>query len=331
VNELTTEQVELLKACGSANPKEALPAQAEFTKAVAEETYKAGVLDGDIVSGVYETQQLAEEQSAEYLLDLLQPGSERDYIAYYLPDTGHVPERTVGMNKVMVPTISTGNSINCPLKFLRQGRVDILGRMLEVLEAGFVMRDNLDGFTVILRALSANATVAASTSAGVMSLAGTSAVKLKVRRQGGGNASSVNRWRATDMFISPEAGEDLRTQTHDQADDNTRRILITAPDFDGFTWQGVTFHVVDELGEGQLFQKVWTNTLGKAMTGSNREIGIALDLSPNGRRQLKNPRKRGLEIYEDPVLHRRQEFGWYAWKERGWAVMTSKCGVVFEI
>jgi hypothetical protein len=333
VYELTEQHTQLLRQCGSLNPTEALPAQAELTRAMAEEVYQTGVLDGDIVGGIFESVQLDDDAPAEFLLDLINPGTERDYIAFYLPDTGHVPERTVSMNKVLVPTIPVGNSINCPLKFLRQKRVDILGRMLEALEAGFVMRDNLDGFAVILAAGKANgtATVDPGSTAGTMTLPLVAKLKLKMRRATAGNGSSVNKHRLTDLFVSPEALEDIRVMTHDAADDTTRRALNSAESLDGFTYQGVTYHGVDELGEGQLFQNYWVNTLGVAMTGSKLEICIGLDRTPNGKRNFKNPKRRGLEMFEDPGLHRRQEFGWYAWKERGWSVLSSKPVVIGQI
>jgi hypothetical protein len=229
------------------------------------------------------------------------------------------------MNKVLVPTIPVGNSINCPLKFLRQKRVDILGRMMEALEAGFVMLDNLHGFATILAAGKGNGYRVDDTGTnGVMSLAMTALMKLKMRRSTAGNGSSVNKHRLTDAYVSPEALEDLRVQTHDQADDTTRRALNSAETLDGFTYQGVTYHALDELGVGQLFQNYWTNTLGGSMGSSKQEIVIGLDRTPNGKRNFKNPKRRGLEMFEDPALHRRQEFGWYAWKERGWSVLSGK-------
>jgi hypothetical protein len=331
MHELSDKEVGLLKACASANEGEARTAQADLTQAVAEDFYKEGYLDGDIVSDVYTPVQLDEDASAEFILDLVTPGTEHDYIAFFLADTGHVPERSVSMNKLQVPTLSVGGSVNCPLKFLRQKRVDILGRMREVLEAQFTLRDNLDGWSVILKAGSGKSTVTGTVTAGVFDFPLMRAMKLSMRRTGGGNSTSVNRHRLTDLYLSPEGAEDVRQMTVDKADDFTRRQIAELNDMDGFSWQGVKWHVVDEFGEGQMFQKVWTVALGKTMTGSNREICVGLNLSPNGKRNIVNPRKRGLEMYADDQLHRRQEFGWYAWKERGWAVLTDKVVVVGEI
>ncbi len=322
--EITEKEASLLKACGSLNPTESATAQAELTKAMAEEFVKSAFLDGDLISGLYTDVQLDEDVPAEFILDLIQPGTEREYIAYYLPDTGYVPERSVNMNKVLVPTIAVSSSINCPLKFLRQKRVDILGRMMEALEAGFVMRDNLEGFTVLMSAGSAHATVEASVTDGTFDLASLRAMKLAMRRANGGNSTSINRNKMTDMYLSPEASEDIRQLAHDVADDFTRKKIADLADMDGFLFQGVNFRIIDELGDGQLFQKVWTDVLGKTLSDNSTELLIGLNLAPSNKKNFVKPKRRGLEMYEDPTLHRRQEFGWYSWKERGFGILDTR-------
>jgi len=326
---LDDKQIGLLKAAGSMNETEAHAAQAELTKGLAEEFYQEGILDGDIVSGIFVSETFDEDVVSEYILDLVAPGTEADLIAWYMPDTGWVPERTINMNKVNVPRKNVANSINCPLKFLRQKRVDILGRMMDAMEAGFIIRDNLDGWSVILAAGAGNgAAVEASGTDGVFDFASLRAMKLRMRRQDNGNSTSVGRRIMTDLFLSPEAAEDIRELAHDDADDFTRKEIADRADMDGFRWQGVNFNVLDELGDGQLFQKYWIETLGIAMVDSSTELLIGLDLTPRGKRNFVNPKGMNLEIYEDRNLHRRQEFGWYSWKSRGYAVLNRRVIVI---
>jgi hypothetical protein len=53
---------------------------------------------------------------------------------------------------VMVRTYDVGASIDCALKYLRDGRWDVMGRMMQVLEAMFVRKRNNDAWHTLLAA-----------------------------------------------------------------------------------------------------------------------------------------------------------------------------------
>jgi hypothetical protein len=88
-----------------------------------------------------------------------------------------------------------------------------------------------------------------------------SLMKTVMRRNGGGNSASNNRGMLTDLYVSPEAMEDIRNWGVDQVDEVTRREIYTAADGSVNRVFGVNLHDLDELGDGQEYQLFYENTL----------------------------------------------------------------------
>ena len=82
---------------------------------------------------------------------------------------------------------------------------------MEVLEASFVKKMNDDGWHTILAAgVDRNIVVFDSdAAAGQFTKRLVNLMKTVMRRNGGGNSSSNNRGQLTDLYVSPEAMEDL--------------------------------------------------------------------------------------------------------------------------
>ena len=94
VAEPTPAMTQLL--CDSGSKDEAQSAQANKQLAVALETpLRKGVMSGDISGGIFEVIRLAPGAAPEFPLDFVQPGTEKDYVAYTIPNQGRIPERNV--------------------------------------------------------------------------------------------------------------------------------------------------------------------------------------------------------------------------------------------
>ena len=151
-----------------------------------------------------------------------------------------------------------------------------------------------------------------------------SLLKTVMRRNAGGNSGSLNRGRLTDLYLSPEALEDIRNWGLDQVDEVTRREIYLASD-DGAAITrvfGVNLHDMDELGEDQEYQKFFTDQLGGAVESSDKELVVGLDLSASD--SFIMPIKQDVQIYEDDTLHRHQRAGFYGWAEIGFAVLDNR-------
>ena len=314
---------ELLVRCGSHKKEESLAANAEFAKAL-ELPLRQGILNGDILDGIFEPIQLAPGSTPEFPLDFLAPGTEKDFVAYTIPNHGYIPQRSVEGDYVMVPTYDIGASIDYLLKYARDARWDVVGRAMEVLEAQFVKKMNDDGWhTLLAAAVDRNIVVFDSdASGGQFTKRLVSIMKTVMRRNGGGNSSSLNRGMLTDLYVSPEAMEDIRNWGLDQIDELTRREIYTAADGTLNRVFGINLHDLDELGAGQQYQTFYTSTLSGTMDAGDSEVVVGLDLRK--RDSFIMPVRQEVQIFEDDTLHRQKRAGFYGWAEQGFAVLDNR-------
>ena len=324
VFEPTPELTDLLVRSGSSRKEESLAASAEFAKAL-ELPLRQGVLSGNILDGIFEAVKLAPGATPEFPLDFLTPGNEKDFVAYTIPNHGYVPERHVEGDYVMVPTFDIGASIDYLLKYARDARWDGVGRAMEVLEQSFVKKMNDDGWhTVISAGVDRNIVVFdGDAAAGQFTKRLVSLMKTVMRRNGGGNSTSNNRGQLTDLYVSPEAMEDLRNWGVDQVDEVTRREIYVADDGSGAVNRvfGVNLHDLDELGVDQEYQLFYTSTLSGSL-GSDQELVVGLDLRK--RDSFIMPIREEVQIFEDDTLHRQKRAGFYGYAEQGFAVLDNR-------
>ena len=317
------EFISLLKKSGDSDQNVAYAAQREFAKAL-ELPLRKGVLVGNILGDIFETINVEPGASTEYPLDLISPGLEGEHVAYTNPGHGRVPERAVEGDYVMIPTYSITSSIDYLLRYAREARWDIVGRAMQVLEAGFTKKMNDDGWHTLLSAgVDRNIIVYDSdAAAGQFTKRLVSLMKTVMRRNGGGNSTSLNRGRLSDLFVSPEGMEDIRNWGVDQVDEVTRREIYVAEDGAINRVFSVNLHDVDELGEGQEYQKFYSNELGGSVPSGDVEIVVGLDLTRND--SFVMPVREEVQIFEDDNLHRQKRAGWYGWAEQGFAVLDNR-------
>lgn len=319
------EFIALLRKSGDADINVASAAQREFAKAL-ELPLRKGVLVGNILGNIFETITVEAGSTTEYPLDLISPGLEGEHVAYTNPGHGRIPERSVEGDYVMIPTYSITSSVDYLLRYAREARWDIVGRAMQVMEAGFVKKMNDDGWhTVLAAGVDRNILVYdADATAGLFSKRLVSLMQTVMRRNSGGNSASVGRGRLTDMYLSPEALEDIRNWGLDQVDEVTRREIYTASE-DGAPITriyGVNLHDLDELGEGQEYQDFFVNDLSGSLQANDLELVVGLDQSSND--SFVMPVKEQLQVFEDPTLHRQQRAGYYGWAELGFGVLDNR-------
>ena len=319
----TPELTDLLVKSGSLQREESLAANSQFAKAL-ELPIRQGILNGDILDGIFEPITLSQSATPEFPLDFLAPGTEKDFVAYTVPNHGYIPERHVEGDYVMVPTYDIGASIDYLLKYARDARWDVVGRAMEVLESSFVKKMNDDGWHTLLAAgVYRNIVVYDSdAAAGQFTKRLVSLMKTVMRRNGGGNSASNNRGLLTDLYVSPEAMEDIRNWGVDQVDEITRREIYTAGDGTLNRIFGVNLHDLDELGEGQEYQLFYSSALTGSLPSGDSEIVVGLDL-----RKIDSfimPIREQVQIFEDESLHRQKRAGFYGWAEQGFAVLDNR-------
>jgi hypothetical protein len=317
--------IDLLKRSGNSDKAVALDAQREIAKAL-ELPLRKGIMFGDVVTGIFEKMVLEPGSSPEFPLDLLAPGTERDYTAYTNPGHGRIPEKHVEGDYVMVNTYGITNSIDFLLRYAREARWDIVARDMQVLEAGFVKKINDDGWhTVLAAAVDRNILVYdGDAAAGQFTKRLISLCKTVMLRNGGGNSVTATG-RLTDFYLSPEAIEDVRNWGIDQLDDTSRREVYQSADGGAPITRifGVNLTGLFEFGDGQEYQTFFTSDLAGSL-GPNSDVELIVGLDLNARDSFVMPVKREVEIFEDEALHRSQRQGYYGWAEIGFGVLDNR-------
>ena len=321
---LTDSIKSLMRESASNDYQKSLAAMTEFAKAL-ELPLRQGVLDGDILNGIFEPIDLTESTTNDFPLDFLSPGSEDEFVAYTMPNHGYIPQRNVEGDYVKVPTYDIAAAIDWLLKYARDARWDVVGRAMEVMQAQFVKKMNDDGWhTIISAGVDRNIIVLDSdASAGQFTKRLVSLMKTVMRRNGGGNSTSMNRGMLTDLYISPEAMEDIRNWNVDQVDEITRREIFVSDGENAINRIfGVNLHDLDELGEGQEYQLFYSSTLSGTVPSGDLEICVGLDL--RRRDSFVMPIREPVQIFTDENLHRQRRAGLYGWAEVGFAALDSR-------
>ena len=321
--EPTPEMNQLLSRAGSLQREESLVATSELAKAL-ELPLRQGVMSGNILGDIFEAINLQPGATAEFPLDFLAPGTEKEFVAFTIPNHGRIPERHVEGDYVMVPTYDVGASIDWLLKYARDARWDVVGRAMEVLQGQFVKKMNDDGWHTLLSA-GADRNILiydGDASSGMFSKRLVSLLKVVMRRNGGGNSTSVHRGELTDLYISPEGHEDIRNWGVDEVDPITRRDLIVGEGGLLVRIFQVNLHTLDELGEGQEYQNFYTTDLSGTMPAGKNEIVVGLDL--RNRDSFVMPVRAPVQVFEDDTLHRQRRAGMYGWAEHGVAALDTR-------
>ena len=321
--EPTPEMNQLLSRAGSLQREESLVATSELAKAL-ELPLRQGVMSGNILGDIFEAINLQPGATAEFPLDFLAPGTEKEFVAFTIPNHGRIPERHVEGDYVMVPTYDVGASIDWLLKYARDARWDVVGRAMEVLQGQFVKKMNDDGWHTLLSA-GADRNILiydGDASSGMFSKRLVSLLKVVMRRNGGGNSTSVHRGELTDLYISPEGHEDIRNWGVDEVDPITRRDLIVGEGGLLVRIFQVNLHTHDDLGEGQEYQNFYTTDLSGTMPAGKNEIVVGLDL--RNRDSFVMPVRAPVQVFEDDTLHRQRRAGMYGWAEHGFAALDTR-------
>ena len=319
----TPEMKELLKASASEDDVQARAALRQIAVAL-ELPLRQGIMSGDVLMNIFEPIGFDPGVNPEFPLDFLSPGTEDLFVAYAVPSHGKLPEREIKSDYVTVPTYEVGNTITWLNRYAKQARWDVVSRAMTVFEAGFTKKLNDDGFhTLLAAAVDRNILVYdASAAAGSFTKRLISLMKVTMRRNGGGNSSSVNRRKLTDLFVSPEAIEDMRNWNIDQVDEVTRREIYLAEDGSLNRVFGVNLHDMDEFGVGQVYQDYVTSTLGGSLASSDVEFVLGLDLSNRG--SFIMPYRGAMEMVPTYSLAEQRKGGLKGIMEVGFASLDSR-------
>lgn len=290
---------------------------------------REGVLTGNIISNIFTRDDIKGKSTGEYPIDLYRPDNASDFRAYVIPNQGRIPERHVQGDYIKVPAYDIGSSIDFLLRYAEEANWNVVGRAMEVLEAGFTKKMNDDGWHTLLYAGFDRGILVsdANAAAGQFTKRLISLMKLGMRRNAGGNSTSLNRGKLTHLFISPEAMEDIRNWGVDEVDEVTRRDIFVAEDGTYNKIFGVTLVDLDELGDDQEYQSYYETVVAVGASNSGMasatdvEIAVGLDLSKNN--SFIMPVREDMVVFNDPAMHRQRRFSVYGWASLGFGVLDN--------
>lgn len=331
-NKPSPEMKALLAKAGSGYEVEAGQALHAVAK-VFEQPMREGLFAGDIVSDLFTMPDFTDGQPVEFELDPVAPGTQKEYMAFTVPAHGYIPQFTLEGDYATVPTYRISAAVDWLLRYSLNSRWDVAARAMRAFEAMITKKRNDDGFHVLITAAADRNIIVYDSDAGngQFSKRLVSLGKTVMRRQGGGNSSTINRSRMTDIYFSPESLEDIRNWGVDILDPVTRQKVYASPDngADVHNIFDVNLHDIDELGEGQEYQNFYINQLGGTLPGSKLEIAIGVDKGKPD--TLIMPVREQLQIFEDAALHRLQKSGIYGWMEIGAACLDNRVAILLAI
>ena len=320
---VTEAMAKLLVDSASSNPQVATAAQAQLAVALTE-PLRSGVMAGDIIGDIFETIDLQPGIPAEFPLDTLDAAGVKDFVAYTMPHHGYIPQRDVSADSVLVRTYEIGSSVDWLLRIARYTRWDLVTRNMQRLESSFTKKRNDDGWHILLQSGASHSSLVydGAATAGLFTKRLVSMLKTRMRRGAGGNSTSINRGKLTDLYISPEAEEDIRNWGVDQLDEITRHQIYNAPDGKIQRIFQVNLHDIDELGINQEYQNYFLDEIGGSFPASKVELVVGLDLESND--AFVMPEAEPITIEPDPTLRRQRREGFYGWAEQGFGCLDAR-------
>ena len=298
----TPEQVELVKALGSSNKLVSLEAQealAAFIRPVAREVLeKAGT-----ANLIFDRQTYNEDDNPSIPLDLYyNEGVDFVQVWYQNMAGGLPPSQVYGVDEMLVQTWRIDSAVSMLKKYARKARLDVLSKTLTKMIQEVLVKQEKNQWSIILKALGEASTngnnhIIGATTANVFQLDDLSRLFTLTRRINtsfdGGTPSNFSSRGLTDLFVSPEIMEDVRSFAYEPM--NTRAIPNTdestaVPLPDALRQQiynnagaseiyGVILHEVLELGDNKVYNNLFDTFYSgtPTFTGATDQIVIGVD------------------------------------------------------
>jgi hypothetical protein len=351
----TDEQVELVKAMASRNREVAYEAQmalAEFIGPVLAEV----INQAPTLSNLFTNFQFNEMDSPSIPLDLYYDITAPDYVKVYSTSVpGGLPTNTVTptASELKFTTYRLDSAVDFDKRYAAKSRLDVVGKSFTRVAQEILLKQESTSANLILGSLNDATTnglshVQANVSAGSggLILADFNSLLTRAKRintawTGG---TPENRIKGvTDLIMSPEAVESLRAMAYNPvqtyagdgvgsvgtnrtgmpiaATDEMRNEIYRNAGIPQF--YGISIMEINELGENQKFNRVWTG-----LGGAGDDLVIGLDRSRESLfRAVALDAESGSEftlLADDQYSVRQQKIGYYGSIEEGRMVLDNR-------
>lgn len=358
----TDEQVALLKDMASANRQKAEAAREAL--AVSIRPVIQEVINNASTTGLlYRTVEFDQNQDASIPLDTYYNEAAGSFNVWSQNMPGGLPSNfTHDVAELKVQTYSLDTAISMNKKYVEKSRLDVVSKALTRLAQELMLKQDLNGWLVVLRALAGATTkgkqhVFRAATAGVLQLEEFNKLLTRAKRINAsfdnGTPDPAASRGITDLFLSPESMEDIRALAYQPV--NTRQAtsgVTSIPATEALRNQifsgggspelyNITLHELNELGIGYkyntLFGKVAGATTYTTDAGSGSavfapgttEIAVGVDATKDGAfRPVEVDSETGGQVVvqpDDQWSTRSGKVGFFAKVEEGRVVTDSRC------
>lgn len=236
-------------------------------------------------------------------------------------------------------------------KYVEQARLDVLAKGMERLAQEVLVIQEWQAWYVLLSALGGATTdgathLIAGTGSGTFVLNDLNRLMTKQKRLRkswvGGTPGAAPGRGMTDLFVSPEVMEDIRSMAYNPVNSNTPGTgtsSIALPDAERMEiWKGggqsslfnVTIHELLEFGVGQVYNTTFDQVYSgsPAFNAATQELVLGADLSLDAAVMVEGTDRNSDNVFrtqaDDQFIGRSGKVGWYGEAEVGFVVPDVK-------
>ena len=321
----TPEQIELIKAMGSRDALVSREAQEAFAAFLGPVIMQV-IEHAGTASTFYQDTQYDEDDSPSYPLDLYYNEGDGHVTVWSQNMAGGLPSSEVsGMKEMKISTYRLDSAVSFNKRYARRSRLEIISRAVERMAQEVLIKQERNAWAVVLKALGEGTTLLNKdrTSSGaaldhLWHSGGASAVSFNVdimnklmtrmTRIGesfaGGSAVGGSQFGVTDMYVSPETMEKIRSMSYQHIDTGTAGHAVSrgtdnVPEsVKEEIWRsagmaslwGVSLHELVELGVGHKYNVLMDDFAGNVEDfdagnaiasnfATTHDLAIAIDAS----------------------------------------------------
>lgn len=303
----TPEQIELIKSMGSQNPtvaREATEAVANFLGPVIKEVLQTA----GTTSRIYTDIEFDEDSDPSIPLDLFYNEGTGYVTVWSQHVAGGMPTSQVeGVKELKFGTYRLDSAVSFNKKYARKSRLDVVSKSIEKLIQEVLIKQERNGWAVILKALAEASTktvstvpgastnpvkhIVPATTADVFVLKDLNNLLTRIKRinESFSGNTPVQPYSngITDLYVSPEIKAQIRAFTFNSVDTSSSNTVQNLPeDLRMNIWNnggmqsifGINIIELIELGDGQKYNTLFNSfTSGQSVPGSNSGAWQASD------------------------------------------------------
>ena len=351
----TAEQIELVKAMGSRDNAVAAEANQAFAAFLGPVVAKV-LMQAATASAIYTDLPYDEDDRPSIPLDLWFDGGEGYVTTWSQNVAGGLPTSTVeGFSEMKVATYRLDSAVSFLKRYARRGRLDVVSKAVERMANEVLVKQERNAWAVALKTLAESGNVLNTDETTVtftLDILNRLMTQVKRINRSYAGGTTTDAYGLTDIFVSPEVKEDIRSFAYQPVSVTTtanalttNNVLTNLPDAvrediyrNAGTQEiyGVSIHDLIELGAGQKYNTLFAEFYTGTFTAGSDELIVGLDLTKDA---FVRPVARQAEsggtftaLPDDQFAARSEKIGFYGSLEEGRACVDSRAvhGVVIR-